>query len=156
MNDDTSNESAFNNTLDANSCYIVVDQEKINSDNVDLTTENVVGNILSTVLNRTHDIINSIVAVMEDIENSREELYLCSTRQLENNSCVIYGPDWSLFSTSESLEEITADFSGFHKEANKSSTLSNDVGEMLEGRECLEMTLRRKKLSEVYEKNCGD
>ena len=127
-----STETATNRTVKDDSCNIPVGQADINPSNIDFVTESCEGNIVSTVLNKTLDIIDSVVAVVDDIEKSRKEPYLCSTRQLENISHVIYDPDWSLFSSSKSLGEVTADFSGFDKEVTKSTTPGNDVGEMLE------------------------
>ena len=78
-----STETVTNRTVKDDSCNIPVGQADINPSNIDFVTESCEGNIVSTVLNKTLDIIDSVVAVVDDIEKSRKEPYLCSTRQLK-------------------------------------------------------------------------
>ena len=57
--------------------------------------------IVTDVLNRTLSIVNTVVSVLDDMKQSREEPFLCSTLQLNEETRSQTETEWKIFSSPE-------------------------------------------------------
>ena len=71
--------------------------------------------VVGDVLNRTLSILNTVVSVLDDMEQSREEPCLCSTLQLSDGTGNHTETEWQMFSDHKSEENSSRDFSGFQE-----------------------------------------
>ena len=99
------------------------------------------GEIVTDVLNRTLSILNTVVSVLDEMEQSREEPCLCSTLQLDEGAENQTATEWQMFSDSESKGSSSRDFSGFQE------TVVNPLEDRLKN-----ISARRRNLLQASEK----